>query len=1072
MCSFMRFFSIQLPWFFFFAATNLQVFSEKNQTFAFDIETYPYSPLSLSNRIHDLNLSQPSSGVYQIETTGNDPYVWLKPFKDAYQPALSYIIAFEYQVSEDFGDFVFYCQTGDKTKAIRTELKPSEQWQWHVFELSEKGNLTGQDIDAIRMDFGEQTSKTFKVRNLRLIETNRDLRLYAAVGEKLYQIQAFGVKVNQLKKQLSASETVRKTDDKSASVTLAVYRHLDLDAETKRLGKETLTRPPVPLGPKIVAGEGPHPDNHTVIRILSEYQVCETQFLAYPPTIRGGVGVETGKDQKKTSFIATWPLLSKQVHAIHLFNQAGGVRGNIQIANEIQPPFDLTVGDFVKESPGDEIAVISQNAQTAQPSLLVYSPSGKLLRRKKIKGGKGKYAIITAGKDRLIAQEFDRNKIHTIFPSQEVSKLDTEIQSWSLFDSVYPDREFNGGKTEKNISTQIRVNKAKKPVYMDVGKMENKFWFDPQEKHGGDPATWGEFPDGTYVRNGLYNYLGSAQYWSPLLKSGEIENRSFKEWIEKIDWGKVFRSPSWRKSVADYNKGIPTVWSAGFSHRWSIGRMKSISSKMDPVNGLPEYLLLDRKNDPTGGGYFGETLFDYGSQHFENEALNSLYTYAQRAFYRKLAPAYRKNPEMTIAVEPNHENEIVSGSDSIGDYNTGNLEGFYHYLCSLYGNMESINQIMGTSFTTAFFDAPRDLLRGEWDHYDFENLFFQEWVEYNRIVVSRRVGTSYRECLLAGFPPELIKSHQIPDSYVFKSIVGISEGKKRISPIDWLLTTGAGFGFSRYGTYYDREHNIGQGAYSSGFDNMLVGEYASLNASHEKSLNQLLYLRNHGVSTLHVMWWPSNLDKGFNQAQESALREMISKHDTPRKGLAGGIREIRPWRGETKSFDIASLGTGPSHTGLLKSLQKDGTFEGTVYAVPFHAHVNIEVLNEQKATNLSPKPKDFASIPHTRPGSVIEVSFKVKGKTDNLLIDFAHGGIKLSDKSIRLDQIEAGQQVRLVYKIPLLMDEIKLLASTGQKINIEDLLVVHHQDQVINLAKKIMTGKRHQGGVTFACLPH
>jgi hypothetical protein len=51
------------------------------------------------------------------------------------------------------------------------------------------------------------------------------------------------------------------------------------------------------------------------------------------------------------------------------------------------------------------------------------------------------------------------------------------------------------------------------------------------------------------------------------------------------------------------------------------------------------------------------------------------------------------------------------------------------------------------------------------------------------------------------------------------------------------------------------------------------------------------------------------------------------------------------------------------------------------------------------------------------------------------------------------------------------MDEIKLLASTGQKINIEDLLVVHHQDQVINLAKKIMTGKRHQGGVTFACLP-
>jgi hypothetical protein len=108
---------------------------------------------------------------------------------------------------------------------------------------------------------------------------------------------------------------------------------------------------------------------------------------------------------------------------------------------------------------------------------------------------------------------------------------------------------------------------------------------------------------------------------------------------------------------------------------------------------------LDRKNDTKGGGYFGRKLFDYGSQHFENEALNKLYTFAQRAFYRKLAPAYRRNPEMTIAVEPNHENEIVSGSNSIGDYNPENLQGFYHYLKSLYGNLIQINKILKTVFS-------------------------------------------------------------------------------------------------------------------------------------------------------------------------------------------------------------------------------------------------------------------------------------------------------------------------------------------------------------------------------------
>ena len=237
-----------------------------------------------------------------------------------------------------------------------------------------------------------------------------------------------------------------------------------------------------------------------------------------------------------------------------------------------------------------------------------------------------------------------------------------------------------------------------------------------------------------------------------------------------------------------------------------------LSNQVDPVTGLPRYLLLDRKNEPTGGGYFNERLFDYGTQNFEQESIDRYYTYGQRALYRKLAPHYRSNPEMTVAVEPNHENEIVSGRNSVGDYNPKSLEGFYKYLLSLYEDLDTINEKMGSNFDKKFFDAPRGLLRGDWDRYDSENRYFREWVEYNRIQIYRRVGSSYREALLAGFPPELIKSHQIPDSYVFGSIVGISEREIRISPIDWLLTTGAGFGFSRYGTYYDRKRNIGQGA--------------------------------------------------------------------------------------------------------------------------------------------------------------------------------------------------------------------------------------------------------------------
>ena len=101
--------------------------------------------------------------------------------KDSYQPNLSYVIAFEYQAPADFGDFVFYYRTGNKTKPIRTDLEPSKEWKWFVFPLSDRGQLIGKKIDALRMDLGEMDNKTFSIKNLRLIETTRQLKLYACL---------------------------------------------------------------------------------------------------------------------------------------------------------------------------------------------------------------------------------------------------------------------------------------------------------------------------------------------------------------------------------------------------------------------------------------------------------------------------------------------------------------------------------------------------------------------------------------------------------------------------------------------------------------------------------------------------------------------------------------------------------------------------------------------------------------------------------------------------------------------------------------------------------------------------
>ncbi|MFT5122217.1 MAG: hypothetical protein ACI97B_000845 [Verrucomicrobiales bacterium] len=1038
---------------------------------AFDVCKEAHHPFALSDRGHHTTITTLPEGGWEIRTLGNDPYVAARGLVEAHDPDEPSIIAFEYQAPPDFGDISFYYDTPEGGRHVNAGVKPSNNWAWHLYDFTRDGQGLGSALKSFRIDFGEREDRVFKIRKCRLIKATPALRLRAALGDRADQVDQFGISLKAVVPQTSAIETVRYADEAGHAVTLSTYRHLDLDAETKRLALD----PPVPLGPRLVAGEGAHPDNHTVVRILSPYQVCETQFLAFPLAIRGGVGVEAGRRADGKVIIATWPLRSRETRELRLYNSYGGQVGIVEPPETLSPPFTVAVGNFVAEQTGDELAITSRFAPTDTPPVLIYRLDGTLLSSHTIPLPKAEVDLLARGNE-LFIQDLTRKQAVKILPegaAPTVIDFSSAEGPVRLFESVFEDRDFNLGGPEPRVSTLLAWKEGVVRK-LDAGRMENIFWFDPQEVHNGSVATWDAFPDGTYIKNSLYNFLGAAMFWSPLVATGKIENRSYEDWVGGIDWEhQAFGGPH-RKSWKAYDEGVPTVWTCAFTHRWNLHRAEKLGNKFDPETGLPRYLLLNRANESTGGGYFGKRLFEYGSQNFEQEALDKFYTYAQREFHRKLAPVYRRNPEMTLAIEPNHENEIVSGADSVGDYNPKAIEGFYHYLMALYGDLDALNQRVGSSFRLDLFDAPRGVFRGDWDRYDPENPYYRDWIEYNRILIYRRVGSSYREALLAGFPPELIKCHQIPDTYVFGSIVGISEGEVRISPIDWLLTTGAGFGFSRYGTYYQREKNIGQGAHSSGFDGMLIGEYASLNSDPQKALGQLLYLRDHGVSALHVMWWPADLDQGFNRAQDLALREMIAKHDVPKPGLAGGINQVRAWAGEGGRYDIASLGTGAEHTGLIKSLRADGSFEGSVYTVPFHAHVDVQLIGSNAELVVTDTPIRIAQAAELRQGGLIEVTFTVvsTNATSGLSVGFSHAGIDLADKRVQLDALEPGQAVRMAYKLPIILDEVELRLSTqAGALTLRDLQVIQHQDQAINLTKQIMEGKRHSGGVRFDVLP-
>lgn len=1032
----------------------------------FDIEKLDHTPFTLNNKGNQVTIEKLTDESWEITSLGDDPYINTQGLTEILHPKSPYLIAFEYQAPADFGQFHFYFSDGEKGSHCNVDIIPTQEWTWLLHDFALEGM---EKLKSLRFDFGQQANQVFKIRNLRAIKATPELRQRAIIGEGFDKIESFGISLQNTQPNPSATETVRHIDDKNISLTVSAYGHLDYDAQTKALSDKPYSQAAVPLAPRMVTGEGEHPENRTVIRILSPYQVCENQFLAFPPHIKGGVGVESGMGPDGKAFFAAWPL-SANWQSIRIFSRHGGELAEIAIPREIGSPFSVAVGDWDPDKAGDEIAITSRYPGESA-TVIVYDYAGGKLSKLNISGTKGECALLSNRGESLILQDISAQSGYQLLPGNDKIDFADTPEGSQLFESVFPDREYNAGGSEPLVSTLYQLNEGSIDS-TNAGKRENLFWFDPQEVHDGDRATWDPYPDGKYIKNSSYNFLGAAQYWSPLVKSGDIENKTYPEWVDEIYWERAAFGGKHRKSFAAYDEGPPTVWTAAFTHRWNIRAMANLAAKKDPATGLPKYLLLDRKNESSGGGYFGKHLFDYGSQNLEQEALDRLYTFAQNEFYRKLAPLYRNNPKMTIAVEPNHENEIVSGDESVGDYHPKSIEGFYHYLIDLYGNLEGINQKMHTAFSTDQFDAPRGLLRGSWDRYEQDNPLFREWVEYNRIIIYRRIAAGYRSCLMAGFPPELIKCHQIPDTYVFGSIVGISEGEQRISPIDWLLTTGAGFGFSRYGTYYHKEHNIGQGAHSSGFDGMLIGEYASLNPNRERSLEQLLYLRDHGVNALHVMWWPTKLDKGYNKAQEWALNEMIANHDTPKPGLAGGITQVRSWQHKETKYDIASLGTETHHTGLIKSLNQDGTFEGTVYVVPFHAHVDIETIRTKDKLVVTQEAQQLCQAKDIRQGSMIEVSFTIAetAPENTMQIDFLHQGIKLQNKSSNIAELQQGQKARLVYKLPLILDDMELQISSPNHLVIEDLQVVRHQDQTINLTKKIMEGKRHQGGVTFDVL--
>ncbi len=1008
-------------------------------------------------------------GVFVATTAGVDPFVSCRPVEQSYDHRAIHILRFEYQSEKNGG--VFECYFGPpygEQHRVTAPLKATNKWRHMFLDLSNARAGFTKDHRSFRLDFGNVSGNRIRVRNLALAENTEALQ-QVRLRPQWTKLRTSGVPVGIAPETVSVEPASRITvqhETQQANATVATFNwHLDLDAQTKRYRKNEND---LPFAPPLVTGQGEDSANHTVIRILSKFGQNEMQFLAYPPEVRGGVDVCTGSHpQRPGGFIVAAPLAAKEIREVRIFTRYGGRLGALKPPESVAAPFAIATGEFAPDQAGDEIAVTSRKHLSSPQSVLVYSATGKLIHELKLRsadeGASENTLFIRDGqlgcfssRDRTLRTIDARGHVNERVLPQKTPEQVTQ----GVFPSVHVHALV--GAFEEEVTSTLIAFRGSTAKELNVGKRENVFWIAPQYEawgkrhphiHWDEEISYDDFPEGKYVRKGVFHHL-------PVTK-----------WNADTNWKETFSSYSkfekafgqqFKKYLDRYDTRKPGMWEPTHSHRWIGSQAQPIMAETLPGSSVPKYATLDRLNGMA-------PLPTYHSQGLP--LLDRVATWGLRAALREIARKQRQRPDHFAGVEPVHEMEIVSpqgNGPSLGDYNPEGIKGFYRFLMMHCGSLDDINRKYGTPFTSKFFDAPRDVGRGDWDVCRADNPFYLAWWRFNMHAIYRTVADGYREALLAGFGPETISAHQIPDLYAIGHPDTYARPDFRVTPFDWILNAGAGYGFTRYGTHYTKPHTAINSAWTSGFGMMSLGEYAPKNRDAEKSYANLVHIVDRGAYFIHHMAWDPERWPGENKAAFEACKRLVAERDQPRSAVAGGVTKVVPFRDSRRRFDLVSIGTGPARTGLIKSVSATGDWEGTVYVVPFHSRIEIESLTKDTSFVIERPRALWSPVKVIRSGGQFELAFQASAKEHTTLeLQVVADKVPLPDQVIRL-KVEPNQKhYRVVYKFQVDVEHVSLRATAAKPVTLSSFTACHHQEETARLREGIFEGKRHRGGVMF-----
>ena len=718
--------------------------------------------------------------------------------------------------------------------------------------------------------------------------------------------------------------------------------------------------------PALVAGEGKHNDNYTTVRVFNNQNACTTQFLAFDASVKGGVQVAAAKVGGEVLIVAAPFEAYKGADGdVRVFDTFGSLRMEIRVRNVFSGPYTIVTGRFAQDIDDEVLLVAARNTnKKGELQYVIVSLSdGKVITGYTLKCA---FALKTtkAGVPvdisvRNNAEGIDPivlyfNSVQAVFegdaekavfcnsgielPADAVGVSPSTLASQKYIVAL-PARE-----GQENLSYVTIYDENSTAGYdLDVGFMENRFYSSLDS--GQDSLL--EYNDDKYVSKGQFCHLRTeyaAKAFGNL--SSCKSNAEIDEWFEKASYND-YNVPSLTSTYTTRLAGEYLMLEPCFTARWHKGTaFTKLGAYKDPYDNEQKYLSYGPDGKWSKDVEVDPEWFLTGTYADGILELAKLRLFPLRDFLQKTAVAFRGDgayPEHLVGVSPVHEQEVAV-ANGVGDYNPYMIEGFRNYLIGRYGTVGNINSIFGTNFkSVSSIDAPRNDFyapRGDWDKY--EGKYFEEWVMYNRYIISKRIIEAYREALLAGYPPEAITAHQIPEAEAIAGFLGSAD--KRISPIDIVLTCGTGYGGTRYGMMNEK-YNIAFNAHLAGHSNITLGEYGSMTESQKGAYKQLKMLWNNGVHMTQQM-----IFDGRYLTSELYAITTLAEENLPRPGYTGGTAGSLTVSTGSRQYNIVQIGAaGGDKPGLMKSVGADGKWEGSVYLVPFHAQITAENLSALKA---------------------------------------------------------------------------------------------------------------------------